>query len=503
MSDTNSTELVFTRQTGYKSGIADPADFRICERSEISQFGNTYTKSEPSRVGKNRNPRQKRTTAIDSGVEFTGPLDIDSMLELGQGFMHAIPTGPTFAKVTAATSGALTVPALSSTQAAMFQSGKTIVAIKGLKNASNKANGGSFLVSGAVASGATSIPVAGVVAETLASNRRAAAYVAGVRGASGDIEIDADGNLTSTSLDFTTLGLVVDQAIYIGGRDDANGFSDEDNHGFAQILTITANKLTLYNRDRTFVADNGSGVQIDILFGPMLRNWAIGHTNYQRLFYTFGLSIECTMPVPKTTYEYAKDNACDSMSISLEDEFATVTFGFVGSQTTLPSVTAANGHENAAPLNTIAEFSTNVDLVQFAINKEDGTNLFTDFDDLTITFANGAAARKVKGTTIPGQINISKFRTTIDFSAIFSDSDVLEAIACDKALSLRFPLWNDDGGLYFHIPQLGFEGGDRSFPEDEQVTISTTGYAFNEDRDGSCMNITVFPLLPRKPCAIT
>lgn len=41
--------------------------------------------------------------------------------------------------------------------------------------------------------------------------------VTGVQGASGDIEIDANGDLTSTILDFTTLNLTPGQMIFIGG----------------------------------------------------------------------------------------------------------------------------------------------------------------------------------------------------------------------------------------------------------------------------------------------
>jgi len=503
MTDSNSTELSFARQTAYKSGLPAVADFRLVERSDLSQFGNTYAKAEPTRISRNRNPRKRRTNSVDSGVEFQAPLDIGTMIEFGQGFTYGKPAGPAFFNVTSVMDNELSIGAIPAGVGATIIPNQTIVAIKGLKGTANTANRGQFLITGPASDGDTSIAVTGVVAENIAANRRAEVYIAGVRGAAGDIGIDADGNLTSTTLDFTSLGLVVDQAIYIGGTDDANGFAEESNYGFAQIMELTANKITLYNRDRNYVADDGAGVQIDILFGPLLRNYPIGHDSFQRLFYTFGLSTEFTIPAPKTTYEYAKDNACDSMSIAMEDEFASVTFGFVGSQTTLPSEVPAGGHLNAAPMNQTAEFATNVDLVQFALNRSnDGTNLGTDFDDLTLTIANGAVARKVRGTVVPSQINIGKFRVSIDYTAIFSNSDILEAISCDKELSLRFPLWNDDGGLYFHIPQLEMDGGDRSFPPDESVTIQTTGNAYNEDIDGSCLNITVFPLLPAKPCAV-
>ena len=175
--------------------------------------------------------------------------------------------------------------------------------------------------------------------------------------------------------------------------------------------------------------------------------------------------------------------------------------GFVGSITDNPTETAASGQINAAPLNATQEFTTATDMIRLAIENVDDEGLLTDFDQLTVTISNSASARKTLGSLAATQINIGKFVVTIDFTAVFTNSDVIEAIRCDQELDLRFPLWNDDGGLYIHIPKMGLEGGDRSFPENESVTIGGSGYAYEEDADGACFEISTFPLLPTRPCA--
>src|SRR3546814_19905084 len=73
--------------------------------------------------------------------------------------------------------------------------------------------------------------------------------------------VDADGNLISTALDFTTLGIAVGQVIHVGGIDVANQFFETENTGFARVRIVAANKLTLDKRDQAFIADDGTDTE--------------------------------------------------------------------------------------------------------------------------------------------------------------------------------------------------------------------------------------------------
>lgn len=498
MADTNSTELTYAVQTGFTGTLPDPADWRIIERSDISAFGNTITKAEPTRISRNRNARRKKTQAIDSTVEFTAPLDFDSALEFGQGFAMGMAAGPSYFVSTAATATGVTVPAVPAGSASQLINGQTIIGLKGFKT---ETNNGHRILGGAVAANATSITLPNMTAEAVASNRRAEVYIAGVRGAAGDFEIDADQNLISTVLDFTTLGLAVGQFIHIGGVDDVNTFAEDENSGFAQVTAIAANKLTLAKRDQAYTLDDGNGVQVDILFGPYIRNYSRDNAKFLRRYYMFGLKTVFENGNP-TTHEYALDNACDSLSLEVQtDGFAELSFGFLGSITNNPSTVQASGEADAAPYNATAEYSTATDLIRLSIDDVDESGLMTDFDNLTLTMANGLSARKVMGKLKAAQINLGKLAVTTESTALFNDADVIERIRCDKQVSLRLPLWNDDGGIYFHVPKMTLEGGDRSYPENESVTINSTGTAFNEDIDGSSIEISMFPVLPTRQCA--
>src|SRR5690606_28618029 len=84
-----------------------------------------------------------------------------------------------------------------------------------------------------------------LVAETLPAGARLVKV--GLRASAGDLDISAAGNfptMTSTTLNFTTLGLVEGEHIWIGG-DAANTFyTNDENNCLARIRNIAANALT-------------------------------------------------------------------------------------------------------------------------------------------------------------------------------------------------------------------------------------------------------------------
>lgn len=106
----------------------------------------------------------------------------------------------------------------------------------------------------------------------------ARAKVVGFQGEAGDIEATATG-LSSTSLNFTTLGLAVGQWIKIGGTDSASTFAFLVAAGtvarraaWARVVAIADNALTLDNLPSGWTADDGDGKTIRVFFGDQIRN---------------------------------------------------------------------------------------------------------------------------------------------------------------------------------------------------------------------------------------
>lgn len=133
----------------------------------------------------------------------------------------------------------------------------------------NTANNGIFRVA---SSTANTVVVGGTptLVDETAPPLGAKLQVVGFQGVSGDVTATATG-LGSTSLDFTTLGLVVGQWVKIGGTATADKFATAALNGWARITAIAANALTLDNRPTGWTTDSGASKTIKVWCGDYLR----------------------------------------------------------------------------------------------------------------------------------------------------------------------------------------------------------------------------------------
>ena len=249
---TNNVALAYAIESAI--GIAGTT-FKSLEPNDIGTFGKETTTVARSPISKLKQRRKGTIVDLDSAVEFEADLTMASALDFIEAFAFAQANGGTEFSPTACDADSFTVP-----------SGGALVAgqLIYVRGATNSANNGLHVVG--VGSTGTDIVVTSVlVAETFTAANNVTIEICGVRGAAGDLEIDASGDLISTTLDFTTLDLTAGQMIFIGGALAANQFfeySDSGtagvNQGLARVMTIAANKLTLDKRAGTYVTDDGT-----------------------------------------------------------------------------------------------------------------------------------------------------------------------------------------------------------------------------------------------------
>ncbi|MCV9997327.1 phage tail tube protein [Pararhizobium sp. YC-54] len=124
-----------------------------------------------------------------------------------------------------------------------------------------------------ITTGSTTVPAVGnaILTDEAAPAAGARVKVVGFEGASGDITAVADG-LSSTTLNFTTLGLSVGQWVKIGGAGAAYRYAAAALNGWARIIDIAANKLTLDNLPTGWATNTGAGKTIRVFFGDTIKN---------------------------------------------------------------------------------------------------------------------------------------------------------------------------------------------------------------------------------------
>lgn len=133
----------------------------------------------------------------------------------------------------------------------------------------NAANNGLFRVTGSTATSVTVSPTTTAVEAAPPANARM--KVVGFEAASADINATGTG-LSSTTLNFTTLGLRVGQWIKLGGSGASFRFTTEALNTWVRITAITATALTLDNRPAGWTTETGTGKTIRVFFGDVLRN---------------------------------------------------------------------------------------------------------------------------------------------------------------------------------------------------------------------------------------
>jgi hypothetical protein len=510
---TNGTTLSFAREASLGVLPGSPQWFEL-EPNTISSFGTTISKEARSPISQARARRKGVITDLDSAVEFEADLTLSHLRRFAEAFLYSQAKGADAYLTSAATATGYTVPALSSAQAGRLlygDGGDDAVSLVYASGFINDANNGLKAITATHSAAATEIKVAGNVAESPSTDSLVEVQVAGVRGKAGDLEIDSDGNLISTALDFRTLGLQPGQIIHIGGIDVANQFFESENSGFARVRIIEQNKLTLDKRDDdvTFVEDDGTddnnggtGLRIDILFGQFVRNVGVLDADYKEFSHQFELASPNLMSGGATGYEYSLGNYADAMSISIPlTGKATISLGFVGTNTLNPSTVRASGASTAKAGGQVESFGSASDIARLRVQDVDEAGLSTDFKSATFTLTNNVAGEKVIGVLGPKYMNVGDIEADIEAEMLFSNPDVIERIRCNKTVGFDWIMRNGDGGVAFDLPTGTLGNGSRSFPENQSVTINAPFMAHEENEFGYTCGISFFPVLPDRACA--
>lgn len=505
---TNGMTISYAREASPGVLPGSPSWFEL-EPNAVNNFGTDVSKTARTPISKSRVRRKGSVTDADSAVEFEADFTLTHIRHFIEQFLFAKAVGGDSYFTTAVAGGGYTVPALSAAQAGRMiygaPSAKTLLFARGFATA---ANNGLKVLGAAPAGGATTLTVAGLTNEVPDAKAMSQVDIAGIRGAPGDLKIDANGDLTSIVLNFTATGITKGQVIHIGGLDVLNRFFTAANYGFARVINVAANKLTLSKRDQAFTVDDGTttgaggaNVAIDILFGQFVRNVRSDAGDYLDATVQFELSSPNLMAGGATGYEYAASGYANALSIAIPlSGKATVTFGFLCQTTTKPATARAANAANAKFGGQTAAFGTASDIARLRVQDIDEAGLSTDFKSATMTLTNNVTAEKVLGFLGPKYFSFGDLEADVENQMLFTNADVLERIRCNKTVGFDWVLRNGDGGAAFDLPTGTMTGGGREYPANQSVLLNDTFAAHQEDGYGYTLGVSFFPALPAVAC---
>lgn len=477
--DTNSTQLSITKECA----PTNTSEWLVMQPNEISDFSAQIGKTARAPITADRGNRKGTVTSLTASPAFAMDTVMDGVRYFGDAFLYTQWKGaaPFGKKPTATTSTGYTVP--TGTVAAAG----TLVYAAGWVYAAN--NGLKVVTTGSTA---TEIKVAGLTPET--ANLASVLHIVGVRAAAGDLVIAADGSLTSTTLNFATLGLTVGQFIQIGGEATVNRFAQTADYGLARIETISANKLTFSATASPLVADTGTGKEVELYFGSFARDVAVTDADFVRTRFTMEASYN-TSPV---VYEYAREAYANTLELAMPNEDkSTSSFGFVARDITAPSATRMTTDlTKFKPMVQTTAFNTTSDFCRLRIDGLDTSGYTTYFKDTTISLDNGATPETVLGNLGAAFVNLGNFGVTLDTECVMTDALVLNAIRNNTTVSMTAGLRNADGAFVVDLPAMTLGDGSKSLTLNEKVKITASGEVFRSDRLGYSMGISLFGYLP-------
>ncbi len=486
--DTNTVNLAIAREATLGVLPATPL-WEDQEPNDIGRFGlvNTLVQRDP--ISKDRMERAGVLTDAESAVEWEGDWTISAFRAVGESFVLANFIGPAVfdrtdslaAEATGygvAAGGALTIRTL------VFGRGFTTAANNGTKEVD------------AASTGVLIIVVGGLTVEA-APPEGATVEVAGVRGASGDFEIDANGDWISTALDLTTLSLTVGQIIHIGGVAAANRFATAADFGPARIVSIATNLVVLENRSQAYSTDDGSTKQIDILFGQFLRPVAVDAGDYNSISFTAELTSPNLGTGGATRYEYASGNMMNTLGFSIPNaDKCTMNVAAIGTTTGDPTATRdPEGVNSILPVATEG-LSSSIDVARLRFKDYDTLGFGSCFKTLDLQISNNVSAEKCIATLGAKGINIGTLNVVLNAEINLSDEQVIKDMNGNVTANLDFVVRNADGAMAVDFPAFKLGGGQRSFPRNEKVRLALENRAFKDPTLGYPISFSMFPVMP-------
>ena len=261
------------------------------------------------------------------------------------------------------------------------------------------------------ASTGTTITVSGAFASaTPPSGYRV--KVVGLEGAAGDITATTVGGnaLLSTALDFTTLGLRVNQWVKVG-ETGAFAFDTSANNGYAKISAIAANRISFSIAPAGWTTDSAAAKTIRVFFGDTIQN---GVTQYTfTVEQQFGLSAG-------TRYLYHRGQVVNTLSLTSETKsIITQSVSFTGADSIPISAVRSTGAVSLTPVSGVPlNSSTAVPMFLENNARVTAPNFVNSF---SVNLDNGIRMRDAIGVLGAASMGAGRFNLTGSLSTYFGD----------------------------------------------------------------------------------
>lgn len=475
------------------------------EPNSYSDFGGQITTIARTPISEGRQRKKGVVTDLDASGGFNTDLTQINIQNILQGFMFADLRPKTefggsseITGVVTATDDYTAASGLDSYAAGnmVFAAGFTDAANNGLK-----------VVSGSTGTALT-------VAENLVDETPPATATlveVGFQGADDDIDVVVTGSLPvlkTTALNWTLLGLIPGEWIFIGGDVADNKFTNEENNGFKRIKSIAATELTLDKSDADMTAEVPADARnIQIFYSRVLKNESTSALIKRRSYQaerTLGAPDDSELAEIQSEYIVGAVPSEAVFNITQADKI-TVDLSFVGTDN--EQRTGVVGVKSGArpaiveadAFNTSSDF-TRIRLAIVDVADEAPTPLFAFVTELSITVSNNLTPNKAVSVLGAFDITAGIFAVSASMTAYFSDVAAVSAVRNNTDITLDMAIVKANAGIIIDLPIIALGDGRANIEADAPITLpltveAATGSKYDTAFDHTLM-LNFFDYLP-------
>tara|TARA_Y100001973_G_scaffold103368_1_gene170470 strand:- start:4060 stop:5577 length:1518 start_codon:yes stop_codon:yes gene_type:complete len=470
--DSNVTGLAFAEEASLKTLPGSPSWYEL-EPNSYSDFGGELTNVARAPIDPSRQRKKGTTTDLDASGGFNSDLTQNNLTRLLQGFFFADAREKPSTAPFNGTAVALTALTASAFQAA---SGLDVFLVGHLIKASkmgDSANNGLAAVTAVTASSVTVSKA--LVAE---ASPPAAAFIeaCGFEFPTSDINLSATAStikLVSSVTDFTTLGLNVGEWIFIGGDATVNQFAN-NSPGYARVKSVSANELSLDDTTFTAISETGTGLEIRIFFGKVLRNEKTTALIKRR---SYNVERQLGQDNDGVQSEYLEGAIANEFTLNVpQADKLNADLTFVAMDNT--QRTGAQGLKTGTRVAAPAEdaFNTSSDIYRIKLNIVDPvtlnpTALFGYVSEANVAINNNVSPNKAIGTLGAFDATAGDFEVSGSVTAYFSTVAAVQAVRNNSDVAMNLIAAQRNAAVVFDMPLIALGGGRLSVEKDAPITI--------------------------------
>lgn len=508
--DSNVTGLRYCEESSLGVLPGSPVWYPL-EPNSYKDFGGQLNTVARKPIDPTRQMKKGSVVGLDASGGFNQDLTQDNLTRLLQGIMFADirekpsttqPLNSTAVVITAVAAAGQTFAAASGLGSFLVNS---LVISRGFSNAAN--NG--LRKATTVAATLLTCAASGLVDEA-SPPAGARVDTCGYEFASATLDVVMSGGLprlnrASGAFDFTTLGLVPGEWIYIGS-DDAASTRFANNTGWGRVSAVAAGYIELDKTSFAPQAETGTGKTIRIFFGNVIKNESAVASIKRRTYQVerqLGADANGTMSeyligaVPNEftlDIKQADKVLTDVDFIAIDNEQRT---GLVGLKSgTRPSLAT---WADTSPFNTSSDVQRTV-MAVVSTNDPDPTPLFAYITDLKLTVKNNVSPVKAVAALAAIEASAGILEVSGTVEAYFADIAAVQSVRNNADVTIDCILAKNNAGIAFDLPLLSLGDGRLKVEADKPITLPLSMNAAASPKFNHTILFNVFPYLPSAAC---